>query len=89
MRSIELARMEVIKPQSRPDMEEVFETLPDNGPILEGLLESSLENEEIWIQAKTSISQELAHQHIDDKPKVELPEVYTEYKTVFKKEASE
>ena len=89
MRSVELARMEVIKPRPRPDIEEVFKTLPDNGPILEGLLESSLENEEIWIQAKTSISQGLAHQHIDNKAKVELPEVYTEYKTVFEKEASE
>jgi len=81
--------MEVIKPRPRPDMEEVFETLPDNGPILEGLLESSLENEEIWIQAKTYISQGLAHQHIDDKTKVELPEVYAKYRTVFEKEASE
>jgi len=47
MRSVELARMEVIKPRPRPDMEEVFETLPDNGPILESLIESSLKNEEI------------------------------------------
>jgi len=56
--------MEVIKPRPRPDMEEIFEDidhlptnkpLPDNGSILESLLESSLENEEIWIQAKTSI----------------------------------
>jgi len=89
MWSVELARMEVIKPWPRPDMEEVFETLPDNGPILESLLESSLENEAIWIQAKTSISQGLAHQHIDDKAKFELPEVYAEYRTVFEKEALE
>jgi len=90
--------MEVIKPRPRPDMEEIFEDtnhlltnepLPDNGPILEGLLESSLEDEAIWIPAKTSTSQGLAHQHIDDKAKVELPEVYTEYRTVFEKEASE
>jgi len=64
-------------------MEEI--PLPDNGPILEGLLESSLENEAIWIQVKTSISQGLAHQHIDDKAKVELPEVYAEYRTIFEK----
>jgi len=98
MRSVELARMEVIKPRPRPNMEEIFEDtdhlptnepLPDNEPILEGLLESSLEDEAIWIQAKTSISQGLAHQHIDDKAKVELPEVYAEYRTVFEKEASE
>jgi len=89
MQSVELARMEVIKPRSRPDMEEVFKTLPDNGPILESLLESSLENKKIWIQAKTSISQGLAHQHIDNKTKVELPEVYAEYRTIFEKEASE
>jgi len=31
----------------------------------------------------------LAHQHIDDKAKVELPEVYAEYRTVFEKEALE
>ena len=90
LRSVELARMEVIKPQLRPNMEEVFETLPDNGPILESLIESSLEDEnKIWIKAKTSISQELAHQHIDDKAKIELPEAYTEYRTMFEKEASE
>jgi len=97
-RSVELARMEVIKPRPRPNMEEIFEDtdhlptnepLPDNGPILEGLLESSLKDEAIWIQAKTSISQGLAHQHIDDKAKAELPEVYAEYRTVFEKEASE
>jgi len=79
-------------------MEEIFEDinhlptnepLPDNGPILEDLLESSLKDEAIWIQAKTSISQGLAHQHIDDKAKVELPKIYAEYRTVFKKEASE
>jgi len=90
--------MEVIKPRPRPGMEEIFEDinhlptnkpLPDNGPILEGLLESSLVNEAIWIQAKTSISQGLAHQHIDDKAKVELPEIYAKYRTVFEKEASE
>jgi len=90
MRSVELARMEVIKPWPRPNIEEVFETLPDNGPILENLIESSLENEdEIWIRAKTSIFQGLAHQHIDDKAKVKLPEAYAEYRTVFEKEASE
>jgi len=90
--------MEVIKPRPRPDMEEISEDtdhlptnepLPDNGPILESLLESSLEDETIWIQAKTSISQGLAHQHIDNKAKVELPEVYAKYRTVFEKEASE
>jgi len=41
------------------------------------------------MQAKTSISQGLAHQHIDEKAKVELPEVYTKYRTIFEKEASE
>jgi len=47
--------MKVIKPWPRPSMEEVFEdtdhlpkneTLPDNGPILESLIETSLENED-------------------------------------------
>jgi len=110
LRSIELARMEVITPQPRPTMEEVFEDidhlptnepLPDNGPILQSLLMTEEElkinlmktylddEDEVWIKAKTSISQELAHKTIDDKAKVELPEVYAEYRMVFEKEASE
>jgi len=110
LRSIELARMEVITPQPRSTMEEVFEDidhsptnepLPNNGPMLQSLLMTEEElkidlmktylddEDEVWIKAKTLISQELAHKTIDDKAKVELPEVYAEYKTVFKKEASE
>jgi len=81
--------MEVIKPRPRPDMEEVFETLPDNGPILESLIESFWKKKKYGFKQKTSISQGLAHQHIDDKAKVELPEVYAKYRTVFEKEASE
>jgi len=105
LRSIELARMEVITP--RPTMEEVFEDtdhlpinkpLPDNGPILQSLLITEEElnidlmktylddEDEVWIKAKTSISQELVHKTIDDKAKVELSEVYAEYRTVFEKE---
>jgi len=79
----------------------ISEPLPDNGLILQSLLMTEEElkidlmktylddEDEVWIKAKTSISQELAHKTIDDKAKVELPEVYAEYKTVFKKEASE
>jgi len=110
LKSIELARMEVITPRPRPTMEEVFEDidhlptnepLPDNGPILQSLLMTEEElkidlmktylddEDEVWIKAKTSISQELAHKTIDDKAKVELPEVYAEYRMVFEKEASE
>jgi len=74
--------------------------LPDDGPILQSLLmteeefkinlmKTYLDNEDgVWIKAKTLISQELAHKMIDDKAKVELPEVYAKYRTVFKKEAS-
>jgi len=47
------------------------------------------DEDEVWIKAKTSISQELAHKTIDNKAKVELPEVYAEYRMVFEKEASE
>jgi len=77
------------------------EPLPDNGPILQSLLMTEEElkidlmktylddEDEVWIKAKTSISQELAYKTIDDKAKVELPEVYAEYRTVFEKEASE
>ena len=75
--------------------------LRDNGPILQSLLmteeelkidlmKTYLDNEdEVWIKAKTSISQELAHKMIDDKSKVELPEVYAKYRMVFEKEVSE
>jgi len=109
LRSIELARMEVITPQPRPTMEEVFEDtdhlpankpLPDKGPILQNLLMTEEElkinlmktyldyENEVWIKAKTLISQELAYKTIDDKAK-ELSEFYAEYRMVFEKEASE
>jgi len=77
------------------------EPLPDDGPILQSLLMTEEElkidlmrtylgdEDEVWIKAKTSISQELSHKTINDKAKVELPEVYAEYRTVFEKEASE
>jgi len=77
------------------------ESLPNNGPILQSLLMTEEElkinlmktylddEDEVWIKAKTSISQELAYKTIDNKAKVKLPEVYAEYKTVFEKEASE
>ena len=96
LRSIELARMEVITPRPRPTMEEVFEDtdylpankpLSDDGPILQSLLMTEEElkidlmktylndEDEVWIKAKTSISQGLVHKMIDNKAKVELPEV--------------
>jgi len=54
------------------------------------LMKTYLDNEdEVWIKAKTLISQELVHKTIDDKAKVKLPKVYAEYKIVFEKEASE
>jgi len=102
LRSIELARMEIITPRSRPTMEEVFkdtdylpanEPLPDDGPILQSLfmteeelkidlIKTYLDDEdEVWIKAKTLMSQELAHKMINNKAKVELPEVYAEYRT--------
>jgi len=110
LRSIELARMEVITPRPRPTMEEVFKDtdhlpankpLLNNGPILQSLLMTEEElkinlmrtylgdEDEVWIKAKTSISQELSHKMIDDKAKVELPEAYAEYRMGFEKEASE
>jgi len=79
----------------------VNEPLPDDGPILQSLpmteeelkidlIKTYLDDEdEVWIKAKTSISQELVHKTIDDKAKVELSEVYAEYRMVFEKEASE
>jgi len=101
--------MEVITPQPRPTMEEVFEDtdhwpankpLSNDGPILQSLLMTEEElkidlmktylddEDEVWIKAKTSISQELVHKTINDKAKVNLPKVYTEYRMVFEKEAS-
>jgi len=47
------------------------------------------DKDKVWIKAKTSISQELAHKTIDDNAKVKLPEVYAEYRMVLEKEASE
>jgi len=109
LRSIELARMEVITLQPRPIMEEIFEdtdhlpankSLPDDEPILQSLLMTEEElkidlmktylddEDEVWIKAKTSISQELAHKMMDNKAKVELLKVYAEYRTVCEKEAS-
>ena len=54
------------------------------------MMKTYLDNEdEVWIKAKTLISQELVHKIINDKAKVDLPKVYAEYRTVFKKKASE
>jgi len=73
--------------------------LPDNRPILQSLLITEEElkidlmkiylddEDEVWIKAKTLISQELAYKMINDKAKVELPKVYAEYRMVFKIEA--
>ena len=75
--------------------------IPNSNTILQSLLmteeelktdlmKTYLNNEdEVWIKAKTSISQELAYKTIDDKAKVNLPNVYAEYRMVFEKEASE
>ena len=71
--------------------------LPDNGPILKSLLMTEEElkidlmktylndEDKVRIKAKTLISQELAHKIINDKAKVELPEVYAEYKWCLRK----
>jgi len=75
--------------------------LPNDGPILQSLFMTEEElkinlmkiylndEDEVWIKAKTSISQELAHKTINNKAKVKLPKVYAEYRMVFEKEASE
>jgi len=47
------------------------------------------EQERVWVRAKTSISQGLAHDAETKKTKTELPKEYKEYKTVFEKKASE
>jgi hypothetical protein len=51
--------------------------------------------QDTWIRAKTSISQQLAHDKADSNPEKKkslddlLPKAYHEYKSVFEKEASE
>jgi hypothetical protein len=51
--------------------------------------------QDAWIRAKTSISQQLAHDKADSNPEKKkslddlLPKAYHEYKSVFEKEASE
>jgi len=47
------------------------------------------EQERVWVRAKTSISQGLAHDTEIKKTKTKLPMEYKEYKTVFEKKASE
>jgi len=47
------------------------------------------EQERVWVRAKTSISQGLAHDTETKKTKTELLKEYEEYKTVFEKKASE
>ena len=47
------------------------------------------ETGQIWIRAKISVSQELAHKAEGDKPKVILLEIFKEYKEIFSKKASE
>jgi hypothetical protein len=51
--------------------------------------------QDAWIRAKTSISQQLAHDKANSNPEKKgslddlLPKAYHEYKSVFEKEASE
>lgn len=61
---------------------------PDDLDLLRSYLE---EEEEVWIQTKKSISQELAQQakEKESKPKATLPEFYQEYASVFDKNTSE
>jgi hypothetical protein len=47
-----------------------------------------LETDHLWIQAKTSASQALAHKH-EENVKVELPPEYAKWRTVFDKQTSE
>jgi len=75
--------------------------LSENEPILIGLddeedigllrayIYPDEEDEEIWIRAKTSISQGLEHKTEEQKPKTVLLEFYKEYALVFDKETSE
>jgi hypothetical protein len=55
---------------------------------LDNELDEDLETDHLWIQAKTSASQALAHEH-ETKAKVELPNEYVKWKRVFDKEASQ
>src|SRR6202023_1342438 len=102
---IELAKMIVIELRPKTTMEEIFDYtdhLPKNEPLLEQepILEDvdvlrayiDIDDEDdknVWIKAKTSISQELSYKPENKKAKIELPEAYEEYRSVFEKEPSE
>ena len=49
----------------------------------------NLEPDHLWIQAKTSASQALAHEYEDKTKKVELPPQYSKWRKVFDKQTSE
>ncbi|HEX3418956.1 MAG TPA: RNase H-like domain-containing protein, partial [Stellaceae bacterium] len=47
------------------------------------------EEDDLWIRAKTSVSQELEHKHRQEEKKAELPKEYEEWKDIFDKKAAE
>ncbi|KIL57459.1 hypothetical protein M378DRAFT_16248 [Amanita muscaria Koide BX008] len=60
----------------------------DNQELLIRYLQAT-EEDDLWIRAKTSISQELEHKHRKEEKKTELPKEYEEWKDTFDKKASE
>ncbi len=48
-----------------------------------------LETDHLWVQAKTSASQALAHEHEDNTKKAKLPSEYAKWRKVFDKQTSE
>ena len=79
-KAIEMTNMKIISPDTLN--EEAFVDM-----ITPTLFEEG--DEEIFIRAKTSISQELAHKTEGEKTKIILPEEYEEYRSVFEKKPSE
>jgi len=56
---------------------------------LDADINKDLETDHLWIQAKTSGSQALAHEHEDKIKKVKLPPEYDKWRKVFDKQTSE
>ena len=69
----------------------LLRTYIESDNLLNNNVWTDIAEEELWINAKTSISQKLQHEadKAQENPKVTLPERYNEFKDIFEKEPSE
>ena len=78
------------KNQPLPEQGLILEEIKEEIDILRAYIDIDDEDDrDIWIKAKTSISQELSYNPENEKAKIELPEAYEEYRSVFEKGPSE